>query len=82
MTFSDAEKRIRKLNKVPADHDVMLAYSLYKQSTEGDNNTEYPLPLDFVGRVKWETWNELKGLAKEEARKKYIKLVKRLELDS
>jgi diazepam-binding inhibitor (GABA receptor modulator, acyl-CoA-binding protein) len=52
----------KKLN-IP-DKDLLILYSLYKQGTVGDCNTEKPGFLDFKGKAKWEAWNERKGTTK------------------
>jgi diazepam-binding inhibitor (GABA receptor modulator, acyl-CoA-binding protein) len=61
-------------------NDVLLQlYSLFKQATEGDVNIEKPTNFfDFAGIAKFNAWEELKGLNKEEAMQKYIDLVKSL----
>jgi acyl-CoA-binding protein len=33
----------------------------------------------MVGRAKWDAWNELKGLAKEDAMQQYIDLIEDLK---
>jgi diazepam-binding inhibitor (GABA receptor modulator, acyl-CoA-binding protein) len=55
-------------------------YSLYKQGTEGDINTEAPTnPFDFVARAKHEAWELLKGKTKEVAMGEYVALVEKLK---
>jgi acyl-CoA-binding protein len=55
-------------------------YSLYKQSTEGDNQKDPPEnPFDFVGKAKYEAWASLKGKTPEEAMAAYIELVDKLK---
>ena len=34
---------------------------------------------DFVGRAKWDAWNELKDTSKEAAQQQYIDLVESLK---
>ncbi|KAG2483937.1 hypothetical protein HYH03_017257 [Edaphochlamys debaryana] len=50
-------------------------YGLFKQAKEGDCNTSCPGILDPKGRAKWNAWNGKKGMAKDEAMKKYIEYV-------
>jgi len=58
------------------DNAVLLQlYGLYKQGTEGDVTTEKPGFSDLVGRAKWEAWNKLQGVSREEAMQQYIDLV-------
>lgn len=53
----------------------LLFYSYFKQATEGDVKGEQPWAVQFEARAKWDAWNKLKGLSKEEAMQKYIELV-------
>jgi acyl-CoA-binding protein len=60
------------------DDELLQIYSLFKQGTVGDNNTEKPGMLDFKGKAKWEAWNKLKGKSKEKAQTEYIELARTL----
>ena len=58
------------------DNTVLLQlYGLYKQGSEGDVTTEKPGFSDLVGRAKWEAWNKLQGVSREEAMQQYIDLI-------
>jgi len=48
------------------------------QVTVGDCNTSRPGMFDLKGKAKWDNWNGRKGMSKDEASAKYIKLVKDL----
>ena len=50
----------------------LILYGLYKQATIGDCNKEKPGMFDMVGKAKWDSWNNLKGMTKEKAMKNYI----------
>jgi acyl-CoA-binding protein len=54
-------------------------YSLYKQATEGPCNTSRPGFLDFAGKAKWDAWNALGELSKDEAKQKYVEGFKKME---
>lgn len=77
------EKRFKKAvwlvrNGPPANssNDTKLAfYAHFKQATEGDNAAEAPFRVQFEARAKWEAWEALKGMSKEEAMQAYIDLV-------
>ncbi|KAF9065088.1 acyl-CoA-binding protein [Rhodocollybia butyracea] len=56
----------------PSQDDQLFFYKHYKQATIGDVNTARPGMLDFVGKAKWDAWNEIKGMKKEEAQKAYV----------
>lgn len=78
--FEEAVAASKTLSSKP-DNDVLLQlYSLYKQATEGDINVEPPANMfDFVGKAKYDAWNNLKGKGKEEAMQQYIDLVNKLK---
>jgi acyl-CoA-binding protein len=60
-----------------SNENLLKLYSLYKQATEGDVNIDKPDNFfDFKGIAKYNAWEELKGMSKEEAMQKYIALVK------
>jgi len=48
------------------------------QVTVGDCNTSRPGMFDMKGKAKWDNWNSRKGMGKEEASAKYIKIVEEL----
>ena len=61
------------------DNDTLLRlYALYKQGAEGDVSGAKPGFFDFVGTAKYEAWAKLKGTAQDEAKQKYVDLVKKL----
>ncbi|HRF19624.1 MAG TPA: acyl-CoA-binding protein, partial [Chitinophagaceae bacterium] len=70
----------KALPEKPSNETLLQLYALYKQSTEGDNNSEPPSnPFDFVGKAKYEAWAALKGKSLTEAMTEYIELVKKLK---
>jgi diazepam-binding inhibitor (GABA receptor modulator, acyl-CoA-binding protein) len=77
------EKAIRESKELPSkpDNETLLKlYSLFKQGTEGDVNTEAPSnPFDFVNKAKHQVWSDLKGKTKEEAMQLYVSLVEKLK---
>ncbi|WP_109700158.1 acyl-CoA-binding protein [Chitinophaga deserti] len=79
-SFEAAVTASKTLDTKP-DNDILLQlYSLYKQATEGDINVEPPANMfDFVGKAKYDAWNNLKGKAKETAMQDYIDLVNQLK---
>ena len=56
----------------------MQIYSLFKQGTVGNVNTDRPGMLDFKGKAKWDAWEKLKGKSKEDSQNEYIALAKTL----
>jgi acyl-CoA-binding protein len=78
--FEKAAVESKELSQKPSNDTLLQLYSLYKQSTEGDVNTEPPSnPFDFVNKAKYEAWSALKGMDKETAMNNYINLVNNLK---
>jgi diazepam-binding inhibitor (GABA receptor modulating acyl-CoA-binding protein) len=78
--FEEAAEESKNLSERPSNDTLLQLYSLYKQSTAGDVNTEAPSnPFDFVAKAKYETWMRLKGKSKEAAMQEYISLVEKLK---
>ena len=78
--FEKAVADSKNLAEKPDNQTLLQLYSLYKQSTEGDINTEPPSnPFDFVAKAKYEAWAGLKGKSVEEAMKEYVALVQKLK---
>ncbi|HVI46181.1 MAG TPA: acyl-CoA-binding protein [Chitinophaga sp.] len=78
--FEKAVADSKTLSEKPSNEILLQLYSLFKQGTEGDVNTEPPAnPFDFVNKAKYEAWTSLKGKSKEAAMQEYIDLVSRLK---
>ena len=80
---TEFEEAVTASKSLPAqsNENLLKLYSLFKQATEGDVNIEKPSNMfDFKGIAKYNAWEELKGLSKEDAMKKYIETVKSLGL--
>lgn len=77
--FDDAVVNSKTLTEKPSNDVLLQLYSLYKQATTGDVNTEPPSnPFDFVNKAKHDAWVSLKGKPKETAMQEYIDLVSNL----
>jgi acyl-CoA-binding protein len=78
--FEKAVKNSKELPSKPNNETLLKLYSLYKQGTEGDVNTDPPSnPFDFVNKAKHEAWTLLKGKTKDEAMQEYVALVDKLK---
>lgn len=78
--FDDAVANSKTLNEKPSNEVLLQLYSLFKQATTGDVNTEPPSnPFDFVNKAKYDAWAALKGKSKETAMKEYVDLVDKLK---
>lgn len=78
--FEQAATDSKSLSERPSNDTLLQLYSLYKQATDGDVNTEPPAnPFDFVSRAKYDAWVGLKGKTREAAMQEYINLVSKLK---
>jgi acyl-CoA-binding protein len=76
--FEAAAATAKNLPTNPGNDVKLQLYALYKQGSEGDVQGDRPGFTDFVGRAKYDAWEKLQGLTKDEAMHKYIDLVKSL----
>ena len=76
--FEQAAKDVHTLAERPDNDTLLRLYALYKQGAEGDVSGPKPGFFDFVGTAKYEAWAKLAGTAQDEAKQKYIDLVKKL----
>ncbi|KAF8151663.1 putative acyl-coA-binding protein [Crassisporium funariophilum] len=77
--FETAAADVKNLKSKPTDNELLKLYGLYKQATNGDNDTAKPGTFDFKGKYKWQAWEDLKGTSQDDAEKKYIALVTELK---
>lgn len=78
--FEQAAADSKTLSEKPGNETLLQLYSLYKQGSVGDVNTDPPSnPFDFVGKAKYEAWSALKGKSVPEAMTEYIDLVNKLK---
>ncbi|GFR15490.1 acyl-CoA-binding domain-containing protein 5 [Trichonephila clavata] len=59
-------------NIQPSNEMKLKFYSFFKQATEGPCELPKPGFWEVVNRAKWEAWNKLGNMSKEEAMKKYV----------
>ena len=76
--FEQATRDIQALPDRPDNDTLLRLYGLYKQGAEGDVSGAKPGFFDFVGTAKYEAWAKLKGTAADDAKQKYVDLVKKL----
>lgn len=74
--FNAAVNVIRSLPKSgsyqPSNELMLRFYSYFKQATEGPCDKPKPGFWDVVNRAKWESWNKLGTMAKDEAMHAYV----------
>ncbi len=75
------EKYVILGNKMPPQtaDNMLIAYSFFKQATVGDNNEVRPQESsNVIQTFKHDAWKRLEGIPQEQAKVKYIELIKRL----
>ena len=77
-TLEEAVAITKKFTEKPSNEDLLKLYALYKQATDGDNESERPVGFDFKAAAKYNAWMNVKGKSKEEATEQYIQLVEKL----
>jgi pimeloyl-ACP methyl ester carboxylesterase/acyl-CoA-binding protein len=80
------EQAVEKVRTAPPDgpfkpsNELKLRmYALYRQATDGDVQGKRPGMLDIVARYKYDAWAMAKGLSADEAMRKYIEEVEKVE---
>jgi diazepam-binding inhibitor (GABA receptor modulating acyl-CoA-binding protein) len=76
--FEAAVANSKNLSERPDNNTLLKLYALYKQGSNGDNSEKKPGFGDMVGRAKWDAWNGIKGLSKDDAMQQYIDLIESL----
>ncbi|KAM7155324.1 acyl-CoA-binding domain-containing protein 5 isoform 1-T1 [Molossus nigricans] len=80
--FEAAVKVIQSLPKngsfQPTNEMMLKFYSFYKQATEGPCKLSRPAFWDPIGRYKWDAWNSLGDMTKEEAMIAYVEEMKKI----
>lgn len=73
--FNQAVADSKNLPERPDNITLLKIYALFKQASVGNVEGERPGFTDMVGRAKYDAWETLKGMSKEEAMQKYIDLI-------
>jgi len=76
--FEQAAKDVHSLAERPDNDTLLRLYALYKQGADGDVSGPQRGFSDFVGTAKYEAWAKLQGTAPDDAKQKYVDLVKKL----
>ncbi|MFM2137789.1 MAG: hypothetical protein RJA57_96 [Bacteroidota bacterium] len=78
--FEQAVADSKTLSEKPDNVTLLKLYSLFKQGSIGDVNTDPPAnPFDFIAKAKYDAWAARKGTTQEEAMQAYIKLIQELK---
>ena len=73
-TFNISVDLIKNLSGKCNNDELITVYKYYKQAKFGDINIKKPFIFNLKENTKWEAWNSIKGLSKEEAMNEYIDL--------
>jgi diazepam-binding inhibitor (GABA receptor modulating acyl-CoA-binding protein) len=74
-TFEECCEYIKTVNiNLISNEKKLELYKYYKQITIGDCNTIKPF-ISLTNGYKWESWESIRGMDKQEAIEKYINLV-------
>lgn len=75
--FNAAVEYVRQTpTTTPISNDTkLLYYAYFKQATIGDVNTAQPGMFSFKERAKWDSWNALKGMSRDQAKSQYIRMI-------
>jgi acyl-CoA-binding protein len=77
--FDQALADSKNLPERPDNMTLLKMYALYKQASNGDAEGQRPGMTDMVGRAKWDAWDAIKGISKEEAMQQYVDLITELK---
>ena len=81
MRFEAAVRDVRTIAHEPGTAELLellRIVALYKQATVGDVSGPRPSAFDVRARAKYDAWAKARGLATEEAMRRYVVLVTRL----
>lgn len=76
--FEAAQLKVKTLTERPDNNELLDLYALFKQATEGDNNTDEPGLFDIKEKFKWKQWDSKRGMGREQAQQAYVDLVETL----
>jgi acyl-CoA-binding protein len=76
--FTQASQAVTSLAKDPGNDAKLKLYGLFKQATSGDADGKRPGRFDMVGRAKYDAWAELAGTSADDAKQRYVDLVRSL----
>ena len=76
--FEQAAVAAKSLPERPDNDTLLQLYALFKQGSAGDVSGDKPGFFDFVATAKYEAWERLQGVAPDDAKQRYVDLVRKL----
>lgn len=73
--FDQAVTDSKNLPERPDNMTLLKIYALFKQASAGDVEGKRPGFTDMVGRAKYDAWDALKGISKDDAMQQYVDLI-------
>jgi acyl-CoA-binding protein len=73
-SFNYCVKKIKSETKKISNEDKLYFYAHYKQATVGpcsESDVKKPSIIDITAKAKWDAWNKLGDMDKEEAMENY-----------
>ena len=77
--FEAAAADSKNLSERPDNDTLLRIYALYKQGSAGDVEGRRPGFGDMIGRAKYDAWDKVKGLSREDAMQQYVALINSLK---
>ena len=77
--FEQALADSKNLDDRPDNMTLLKMYALYKQASIGDADGARPGFTDMVGRAKWDAWDALRSVEKDDAMQQYVDLIEGLQ---
>lgn len=81
-SFNIACERVKTMVRLLTPSQLLDLYALYKQATVGPCTTPRPSWYAMEAKQKWDVWNKLGNMKKNDAMSSYIRLVEKFDSDS
>ncbi len=77
--FERATRDAQQLPEKPDLRTYLRLYALMRQGADSDNSEKKPGDDNADARAKWQAWEEIRGMSKEDAMAEYADLVESLK---
>lgn len=77
--FNKAANHLQIILPRVDNQTLLTLYGYYKQGSEGPCNTSKPSWYDIRAKAKWEAWNRLENMPKDQAKTLYINAIKAID---
>lgn len=80
--FETAVKEVKGLPNKPHQEDLLKLYGLFKRATVGVCNIDKPWAVQIEASLKWNAWNDVSSLTRNQSMSTYIIIVNTLFRDN